>query len=142
MRLSCTQRLVCLCVCIWVPRGVRNDLMLRSRMGRKSRISRDPSHPSPSQQLRLTIEWRFQGKKVYTYISLLKMKFFFSHQPTLTRAKDLTINVSEAITFRGQEQCERWRCTMENKLNFLFCFSIVSFQISEQWGSLCVCMFV
>lgn len=141
MRQSGTQRLVCLgvCVCICVPRGVQRDLMLRSRMGRKSRISRDPSHPSPSQQLRLTIEWQFSEKKSLLLYFIVQG---FFHQPTLTRAKDLTINVSEAVTFRGQEQCERWMCMMGNKLNFLFCFSVVSFQLNGQYELLCVCVFV
>ncbi len=62
----------------------------------------------------------FQEKKVCSYISLLKILLF--HQPTLTRAKDLTVNVSEAVAFRGQEQCEDGGCPMGNKLNFLFLF--------------------
>lgn len=81
MRLSGTQCLVCLCVRIWVPRGVQRDLMLRSRMGRKSRISRDPSHPSSSQQLHLTIEWRVQEKSLLLYFIVKNAGFFSPAYP-------------------------------------------------------------
>lgn len=79
-------------------------------------------------------------KSLLLYFIVKNAEFF--HQPNLTSAKDLTINVLEAVTFREREQCERWRCAMGNELNFLFCFSIVYFQLNEQCESLCVCVFV
>lgn len=143
MSLNGTQRLVCLYVCvrIYVPRGVPRDLMLRSRMGRKSRSQATSLPPPLHNSCVWLLSGGFQKKKSLLLYFIVKNAEFF-HQPNLTSAKDLTINVSEAVTFREREQCERWRCAMGNELNFLFCFSIVYFQLNEQCESLCVCVFV
>lgn len=131
---------VSVCVCIYVSRGVRRDLMPRSRMGRKSRISRDLSPPSPSQQLRLTIEWRFWKKKSLLLYFIVKNAGFF-HQPTLTRAKGSHHQCVRGWNLQGMRTM--WKMEVRNgkrtKLPVLFqyCFLLTQWAM---WIALCMCV--